>query len=115
MVYKVPAAKSALPENRFEFEIGDAVHSVPKMEFANGATLDVYDKMTKIDDDNVSIEDATLIYKIFEAANPIVGAAVRSLEPEQAFALFQAWSEAGDLDAPKSSGSEESSTSTEKQ
>jgi hypothetical protein len=108
-VFTVPEPAGRLKKNRFQFRLGDAVESLPKMEFAPPEVDEFLDSVQ-----GKRVMQADYIIGLMVAYDPEVGEKVKAarLHRDQLRALHKAWDSASKVDVEKSSGSDDSSTST---
>lgn len=104
MVFKVPAPAGHLKKNRFHFELGGEILSLPKMEFVPPDADDFLKDMSP----DLTRKDFVLGF--IEACDPEVGKKVHEarLHRDQVYALQDAWIAASKLNPGESSASESS-------
>lgn len=107
MPYQVPDSKRSIDQNKFEFSVpGDpAIYKVPKVKYLPLGQIEVLEGSAE----NVSLRDILDLFGEDEAAQ----AAVRTLDTEQLQALTEAWQKDSGIEVGESSGSTNSSVSTE--
>lgn len=104
MAFKVPESKAHLKRNRFEFELGGEVLSLPKLDYTP-ASGDEYLATAA----SRSLPFAGYVLGFMEACDPEVGAKVRAakLNRDQLEALHTAWKGSSKVDEGESSNSSE--------
>jgi hypothetical protein len=102
MAFKIPDSKAHLKRNRFEFELGGEVLSLPKLDYTPAAGDEYLATVAK-----QSLPFAAYVLGFMEAVDPEVGAKVRAakLDRDQLEALHSAWRGSSKVDEGESSNS----------
>lgn len=109
MPYTPSASAGDLPQNRFEFTIGDEVVSLPKLEFLP------YEADEYLNELNGRITQRNFILGLIDATDEEVGAKYRASRParDQVIDLYGEWEGSSEVTVGKSEDSSPSSASTE--
>ena len=86
-MFKVPASKKSIKQNRFEFELDGRQYDIPLLKFAPVAAAELLEQGKQI---------AALMMMLNDDS---AAEAVRSLDGDQFGALMDAWAEASGVDA----------------
>lgn len=105
MVFKIPPPAGSLKKNRFEFELGEEVLSLPKLEFVPPEGEDYLDESSE-----KGLTRYQFIQGFMAAIDPDLGKKVAAarLARDQLYALYDAWTSASKVTPGESSASESS-------
>lgn len=95
-MFEVPASKRSIKQNRFEFKVGGATHSIPLLKFLPASAAESFEAGKQI----------TAV--IAGCDSDDAKDAIRSLDGDQLEAFMNAWAEASGVSPGESSASSDS-------